>query len=179
MKKIFTFTFIFSIVLASIFSIKTSPNQKFHLIGYVSEKPYNFKIINEGNDLNSIDFIESNSITLNETSNTSEFVVLRSNGNSSQSLAFEVNVQTSSFTETVDEKIVYDTNITPEVIWNHKDYTYSGRSNNSQSRITSLPTGYKGIDKKVASFKLHIEGDEQIPEGNYKSTITVNYTYDI
>lgn len=179
MKKIFAFTIIFSIVLASIFSIDTYPSQKFYLTGYVSEKPYNFKLINEGNDLNSIDFKESNNIALTETSDTSEFIVLRSNGNSNQSLAFEVNIKASSFTEIIDEENIYDTRITPTVIWNHEDYSYSGRSKNSQSRITSLPTGYKGIDKKVASFKLHVEGNKQIPEGNYKSTITVNYTYDI
>lgn len=174
MKKLILLL-ILLIGLSSAFATMTTIQENFSINGYVADKPYVFKIFNNGNAIESEESQKTSSIEISDLQNTSDFVLVMSNGNLNKKLSFKVFLEPSSFYKELNNE-VHDTGIKPSIVWNNN--TSSNFISNNLGTITTVPCGYLPTNETVASFQLCIDSKHKIPEGNYKSTIKVNYSYD-
>lgn len=123
-----------------------------------------------GFDLSNVNWKIDDSTVENSTD---IFTISTVSGNASMESTLEVTIEPSVFTTTFSNQTTFQTDITPEVI---PTSDMIGNFSNDNKTITNIiPSG--DISEKIilAKFKLLWVGNESIPAGEYKSTITISY----
>lgn len=175
MKKIITVFILLTILLSSTFS--SSEYSKIKIIGAVKTIPYKFSLSYNGEDL-------SNNSTLNEEFDlskvitTKKFIVKKSPGNIFNNLPLSIRIGVHYFIGRDVENLNAPTNLKPKINFiNDYPYEYiSYNTDNSELRIdVDIPSGSKITSENIAAFELTINGNSDIPVGNYTSLMNIEY----
>lgn len=175
MKKLITVFILLTVLLSSTFS--TSEYSNIKIKGVVKTIPYKFSLSYNGENL-------SNNSTLNEEFDlskvitTKKFIVKKSPGNIFNNLPLSIRIEVYPFLGRDVANLNAPTNLKPKINF-IDDYPYdyiSYNIDNSALRIdVIIPAGSKNTSENIAAFKLTINGNSDIPVGNYVSSMRIEY----